>query len=82
MSLDTGSRLGPYEVVEPLGSETLLYWKVLDIMSVARVRATESIEAGAAQRLRLDLNRAHFFDPANERSLLSWPGSGHSSTAP
>jgi multiple sugar transport system ATP-binding protein len=69
------------EVVEPLGSETLLYWRVLDLMSVARVRPTESIQAGAPQRLRLDLSRAHFFDPAEERTLLSWPGSEPGSTA-
>ena len=61
------------EVVEPLGSETLLYWRTLEETSVARVLPTDSIDVGQTIDLLANLSRAHFFDPQTGETLLSWP---------
>ena len=50
------------EVVEPLGSETLVYWHTDSVNSVARVRPDHAVEVGRNVSLRLDLDRAHVFD--------------------
>ncbi len=63
------------EVVEPLGSETLVYWRTKEgARGVARVEASDAVRAGMEADLHADLDHAHFFDAANESTLLSWPG--------
>ena len=59
------------EVVEPLGSETLVYWHTAGVNSVARIRPDHRVAVNQEVELRLDLGRAHFFDPADGRSLVS-----------
>lgn len=63
------------DVVEPLGSETLLYFKLAEVSSVVRTAPTTRLQTGAPLRLRADLRRAHLFDLQTKRTILSWPGS-------
>jgi multiple sugar transport system ATP-binding protein len=62
------------DVVEPLGAETLLHFRVGEAKSVVRAAAATSIRPGAPLRLHADLGRAHFFDPQTGATLVSWPG--------
>ena len=57
------------EVVEPLGSETLVYWHTQDVNSVARVRPDHRVEVDQEVALRMDLERAHVFDPDSGLAL-------------
>jgi len=57
------------EVVEPLGSETLVYWRTDSVSSVARVRPDHRVDVGQEITLRLDLERAHVFDPSDGHAL-------------
>ncbi|MEY4939070.1 MAG: hypothetical protein RIQ93_805 [Verrucomicrobiota bacterium] len=54
------------EIVEPLGAETLLYLGTGATSFVARLRGTDQFRTGADLKLGVDLQRAHFFDPASE----------------
>jgi multiple sugar transport system ATP-binding protein len=78
LALDDDSARGPrvranvtLEVVEPLGSETLVYWNTAGVNSVARVRPDHAVRVGQEVELRLDLGRAHFFDPDTGATLVS-----------
>jgi multiple sugar transport system ATP-binding protein len=62
------------DVIEPLGSETLLYWSAEESRGVARVEPTQTLEAGGRLDILADLRHAHFFDPSTEATVLSWPG--------
>ena len=62
------------DVVEPLGAETLLHFRVGDVKSVVRVAAGIAIRPGAPLQLHADLGRAHCFDPQTGATLVSWPG--------
>ena len=57
------------EVVEPLGSETLVYWHTQGVNSVARVRPDHRVAVDDQVTLRLDLERAHVFDPQSGEAL-------------
>ena len=57
------------EVVEPMGSETLLYLNTGATAFIARVRPTDQFHAGQSLRVGFDLERAHLFDPVSELRL-------------
>jgi ABC-type sugar transport system ATPase subunit len=59
------------EVVEPLGSDTLVFTSVLGASVTARVRPGERPAPGSQIRLRINLDRAHIFDAATGRANLS-----------
>jgi multiple sugar transport system ATP-binding protein len=61
------------DVIEPLGSETLLYWDCAGITAISRVGAAVPVAVDDPLRVEIDLRRAHFFDAAGGRTLLSWP---------
>ncbi len=61
------------DVVEPLGSETLLYWHSGDCESVARVDPSARVEAGAQAELFANLSHCHLFDGRSGETLVSWP---------
>ncbi len=61
------------DVIEPLGSETLLYWRFAGTTAISRVVPGEGASVDQEITLELGLNRAHFFDAEGGETLLSWP---------
>jgi multiple sugar transport system ATP-binding protein len=61
--------LGIVDVVEPMGSNTLIHVKVNQEMVVADVRTETHPTVGEKVTLALDPNRFHLFDGESERSL-------------
>jgi multiple sugar transport system ATP-binding protein len=61
------------DVIEPLGSETLLYWNLEGVTATSRVPSTTGVSVEQEVPLRLNLSRAHFFDPQSGETLLSQP---------
>ncbi len=55
------------EVVEMLGSETLLYLNIKGLSAVARVNPLTSAKAGETIKLCADGNRIHLFDKETEK---------------
>ena len=56
-------------VVEPLGSDTLVFFEIAGNEMVARVPPDAARDAGDRLRLRLDLRRMHLFDPTTGRRI-------------
>jgi multiple sugar transport system ATP-binding protein len=56
------------EVVEPLGSDTLVFTSVFGASVTARVRPEERPAPGTQIKLRVNLDRAHIFDAATGRA--------------
>jgi multiple sugar transport system ATP-binding protein len=59
----------PADVVEPLGSDTLVFTRIGDADIVARLPPTVRIDAGDRLELCVDTARIHFFDPASGKAL-------------
>ncbi|MHB1483318.1 MAG: ABC transporter ATP-binding protein [Saccharofermentanales bacterium] len=57
------------EVVEMLGSETLLYLNIQGVSATARVNPLFSAKAGETIRLCIDGNRMHVFDKETEKII-------------
>lgn len=57
------------EVVEMLGSETLLYLNIDGMTATARVSPLYSIKAGESCKLAIDGNRIHLFDIETEKII-------------
>ena len=57
------------EVVEMLGSETLLYLNIKGLSAVARVSPLTQAKAGDTLKLAIDGNRLHLFDKETERII-------------
>ena len=57
------------EVSEPMGSETYLYLDTGATSFIARVRPTDRFEVNSRVKVTFDLDHAHLFDPASEKSL-------------
>jgi multiple sugar transport system ATP-binding protein len=58
------------EIVQPLGSETYLHMAGHAHSFVARVRVTDHFDVSQQVSLAFDVRRAHFFDPASERTIV------------
>jgi multiple sugar transport system ATP-binding protein len=58
------------EVVEPMGSEIILYLSLDGATLVARINAREEPPVGAPLELIIDMSKAHFFDMTTEESIL------------
>ena len=56
-------------VVEPLGSDTLVFFEIAGLEMVARVPSEAVQHAGDRVRLRPDLRRMHLFDPATGKRI-------------
>ena len=54
---------GHLEVAEPMGNETLLYFKMGELSMVARSTEMKKYEVDQPIELLADMERAHFFDP-------------------
>ena len=59
------------EVVEPLGSDTLIFTNVLGTPVTARVRPDQRPAPGSQIKLRLNAERAHIFHAASGKSVLN-----------
>jgi multiple sugar transport system ATP-binding protein len=59
----------PVEVVEPLGSDTLVLVSVAGHELIARLPPNVPVAVGERIRLQPDLARLHLFDRASGRSL-------------
>lgn len=60
----------PVELVEPLGSETLLHLKGPTDSIVAKVDPRTSVKAGEIAELTINLDHLHAFDPVSEEVLI------------
>jgi multiple sugar transport system ATP-binding protein len=58
------------EVVEPMGSETILYLKTAHSNFTAKVSAKENPEVNQEVELVFDMPKAHFFDPETEKTIV------------
>ncbi|TYQ15240.1 UNVERIFIED_CONTAM: multiple sugar transport system ATP-binding protein [Acetivibrio alkalicellulosi] len=59
------------EVVEMLGSETLLYVIIEDVDFVARVNPRTKAKVGDLIKLAFDTNKVHLFDKETEKTILN-----------
>ncbi len=59
------------EVVEMLGSETLLHVKIEDTDFVARVNPKKQVKAGDIIKLALDADKVHIFDKETEKTITN-----------
>lgn len=58
------------DLVEPMGSEILLYFSVGRNNFIARVSNQDTATAGQDLQLVFDMSKAHFFDPRTEQAIL------------
>ncbi|MEK8132322.1 sn-glycerol-3-phosphate ABC transporter ATP-binding protein UgpC [Paenibacillus filicis] len=58
------------QVIENLGSENLVYFRVGERTVTAKVHPETSATIGQLKTFVLDLSKAHFFDPASEERIL------------
>jgi multiple sugar transport system ATP-binding protein len=66
-----GVRIETYvQVVEQLGAESLVYFRVGDRMVTARVHPELPVTLGARQPFVLDLAKLHWFDPQTEERIV------------
>ncbi|MBM3216152.1 sn-glycerol-3-phosphate ABC transporter ATP-binding protein UgpC [Candidatus Poribacteria bacterium] len=59
------------EVVEPLGSETVVYLSAGETTLVAKAEAERTPTVGATVSARIDMARAHLFDPDSGTNLTA-----------
>ncbi|MDQ2085406.1 sn-glycerol-3-phosphate ABC transporter ATP-binding protein UgpC [Herbivorax sp. ANBcel31] len=59
------------EVVEMLGSETLLYVIIEEINFVARVNPRTKAQVGDLIKIAFDTNKAHLFDKETEKTIMN-----------
>ena len=52
------------EVVEQLGNESIIYFKLNDLQLTARFTANEFLKAGETFKIKIDSEKIYFFDPA------------------
>ncbi|MBV6512896.1 MAG: Trehalose import ATP-binding protein SugC [Ignavibacteriaceae bacterium] len=58
------------EVVEPMGNEVFLYFTQEGVQITARIPTRERLSPRTKHPLYVDLSKLHFFDAADEKSLL------------
>ncbi len=54
------------DVVEPMGSETMLYMRTEDNTFISRIDPHRTCRAGDKMKLALNMDKAHFFEPETE----------------
>ena len=57
------------EVVEPMGSESYVHFKIGGVMFVSRVDAHRKFQIGQTAEPAVFINKAHFFDQVSERRI-------------
>jgi multiple sugar transport system ATP-binding protein len=58
------------EVVEPMGSETIIYLNTTNSSFTAKVGAKEKPEVNQKMELVFDMSKVHFFDKESEKSIV------------
>jgi multiple sugar transport system ATP-binding protein len=61
----------PVEVVEHMGSETLVYLLAGQTPAIARLDARTSAQAGKPMQVAFDADHVHLFDPDSEQALAA-----------
>jgi multiple sugar transport system ATP-binding protein len=61
---------GTVEVCEPLGNETLVYWRTPLGPVISRQSGSAAPRVGEQATLRAPFGRLHLFDPTSERALI------------
>jgi multiple sugar transport system ATP-binding protein len=64
------------DVVEPMGSESYVYFSLGTASCVARLPPSTTARVKARHRLTLDLDQAHFFDATTEAAITRRPAVG------
>ncbi len=59
------------DVVEPMGSESYIYFRLADATFISRVDAHRKFRVGETAEPAVFMDKAHFFDPATERRIES-----------
>ncbi len=62
------------DVVEPMGSETYIYFRLADITFISRVDAHRKFQVGQTFEPAIFMDKAHFFDPATEQRIATESG--------
>jgi hypothetical protein len=57
------------EVIEPMGSESYIYFRLDDTTFISRVDAHRRFQVGETAEPAVFIGKAHFFDPATERRI-------------
>lgn len=57
------------DLIEPMGNEIFIYFKVDDVQFVGKVYSTEILEKGKAINIYLDLRKLYFFDSDSGLSI-------------
>jgi multiple sugar transport system ATP-binding protein len=57
------------EVVEPMGSESYIYFRLADTTFISRVDAHSRFQVGQTAEPAVFIGKAHFFDPATDRRI-------------
>jgi multiple sugar transport system ATP-binding protein len=57
------------EVIEPMGSESYIYFRLDDATFISRVDAHRKFQVGQTAEPSVFLDKAHFFDPATEERI-------------
>jgi multiple sugar transport system ATP-binding protein len=57
------------EVIEPMGSESYIYFRLADATFISRVDAHRKFQVGQTAEPAVFIDKAHFFDPATEQRI-------------
>jgi multiple sugar transport system ATP-binding protein len=57
------------EVIEPMGSESYIYFRLDDTTFISRVDAHRNFQVGQTAEPAVFVDKAHFFDPATQRRI-------------
>ncbi|MBO4327538.1 MAG: TOBE domain-containing protein, partial [Clostridia bacterium] len=61
----------PIDVVELLGSESLLYMTLEGFLFIARVKPRSNVYVGDVMRFAIDPNKVHIFDKETENTVIN-----------
>ena len=56
-------------LIEPLGMDTLVHFKMADAIAVSRLLPTPGLKAGARLKLAVDMAKVHLLDPSTDLVL-------------
>jgi multiple sugar transport system ATP-binding protein len=57
------------DVIEPLGSEIIIYFSINDISLIGKLDADTEAKMGQSMHISLDMNKMHLFDPESEKLI-------------
>jgi multiple sugar transport system ATP-binding protein len=57
------------EVIEPMGSESYIYFRLAENIFISRVDAHRKFKVGETAEPAVFIDKAHFFDPVTEKRI-------------